>query len=258
MTHLLRFRKVLLIAIPSLLFLGQAKSQGSVSDETLGMSLLQFQGGLYQPHGDMAELYGGGAFIGFSYAYKTKNNWLWGADYTYMFGDNVKNKDAYMTEIRNNNDDIIGIDNEIVNYLILQRGFTAGVYTGKIFPIFGPNPNSGLVVKLGVDFMMHKTFIEARQDDIPPIEGEYQKGYDRKRGGFLAHEFIGYQHFSNSKYANFYVGFDFYQGVTVDYRSYNFDAMDYSDNEYFDMMLGFRVGWVIPIYRRVANKFYLE
>ena len=111
-----------------------------------------------------------------------------------------KNKESYMTEIINSNGNIVGIDNETVNYLILQRGFTAGVYTGKIFPIFGPNPNSGLVVKLGVDFMMHKTFIEARQDDIPPIEGEYQKGYDRKRGGFLLHEFIGYQHFSNSKY----------------------------------------------------------
>ncbi len=63
---------------------------------------------------------------------------------------------------------------------------------------------------------------------------------------------------ANNRYANFFVGFDFYQAFTVDYRTYNIDDMSYTDGEYFDGIVGFRLGWVIPIYKQAANKFYLD
>lgn len=258
MANIFPAKKFLILLTISVFSILNLRGQGTVSDDTLAMSLFQIQAGVHEPFGDMGELYGTGASVGFSFAVKTKNNWLWGSDFNFMFGDNVKNKDQIITELRNSAGQIIGINSESVNFLILQRGYSGGLYAGKILPFFGPNPNSGLVLKLGVDYFEHRTWIESRQDDIPPIEGEYRKGYDRKRAGFALYEFIGYQHFSDNRYANFFVGFECYQGFTVDYRSYNFDDMDYSDGEYFDLMVGFKVGWVIPVYKRVANKFYLD
>ena len=232
--------------------------QGSVADSTLRMSLFQFQGGFHQPFGDMADKYGTNASVGFSYAYKSGKNILLGADFNFLFGNTVKDAHNLFRELRISTGQIIGINEEFVNPLVLERGYAAGFYVGKIFGNFGANPNSGIVVKLGLNYFEHRTYIETRQDEYPPLEGEYLKGYDRKIAGLALYEFIGYQHFSNNRYANFFAGFDFYQGFTTDYRSYNFDLMQKTNSDYFDMLIGFRIGWVIPVYKQVSNKFYLD
>lgn len=254
-----KFRSRLLLTVSSLL-VGKMISfgQGSVSDTTLAMSLFQFQGGFHQPFGDMADLYGTNAHVGFSYAYKTRKNLLFGADFLFLFGNDVKNADLVASSLRLSNGEIVGIDGEYINELILQRGFTAGFYVGKIFPIIGPNPNSGLELRLGLDYLEHRTWIELREDDYAPLEGEYRKGYDRKRAGLATYQFIGYRHFSNNRFANFFVGIDFYQGFTVDYRSYNFDDMSATDGNYFDLLIGLRIGWAIPAYKRYSDKFYIN
>ena len=233
-------------------------SQGSVVDSTLRMSLFQFQGGVHQPFGDMADKYGANASVGFSYAYKTGKNFLFGADFNFLFGNTVKDQNELFRALRNSNGQVVGINEEFVNPLILERGYAAGFYIGKIFDVIGPNPNSGIVVKVGLEYLEHRTRIETRQDEYPPLDGEYLKGYDRKIAGLAIYEFIGYQHFSNKRYANFFAGFDFYQGFTTDYRSYNFDQMQKTNSDYFDVLIGFRAGWVIPIYKRFANKFYIN
>lgn len=250
-------KKQILIAI--FIFSASALfSQGSVADTTLSMSLFQFQGGVHQPFGDMGDKYGTSASVGFSYAYKTKKNVLLGVDLNYLFGNNVKDADLLYHGLRLSNGKVVGIDEEFINALIQERGYATGFYVGKIFSGLGRNPNSGIVVKLGLEYFEHRTHIETRQDDYPPLEGDYLKNYDRKIAGLALYEFVGFQHFGNNRYANFFAGFDFYQGFTTDYRSYNIDLMQKTDNNYFDMLIGFRVGWVIPVYKQVANKFYIN
>jgi len=250
-------RKQILIAI--LIFSGSALfSQGSVSDTPLRMSLFQFQGGAHQPFGDMGDKYGTSAAVGFSYAYKTAKNFLFGADFNYIFGNNVNDANDIYHGLRLSNGKVVGINEEFINALILQRGYATGFYVGKIFGGIGQNPNSGIVVKIGLEYLEHRTYIETRQDDYAPLEGDYLKNYDRKIAGLALYEFIGYQHFSNSRYANFFAGFDFYQGFTSDYRSYNVDLMQKTDNDYLDILIGFRVGWVIPVYKQAGNKFYFN
>jgi len=206
----------------------------------------------------MADLYGTYADIGFSFAYKTRKNLLFGADFLFLFGNDVKNPENVASDLRLSNGEIVGIEGTYINELILQRGFTGGLYLGKIFPIIGPNPNSGLEVRLGVQYLEHRTWIELREDDYAPLEGDYRKGYDRKRAGFAAYQFIGYRHFSNNRFANFFVGVDFFQGFTTDYRSYNFDDMAETNGDYFDMLIGLRIGWAIPAYKRYSDKFYIN
>lgn len=236
-----------------------ARAQGGdVSEEALPMSLFQFSGGFHVPLGDVRQLYGTNALVGISYAYKSKSNFLLGADFTYLFSNNVNDPDAIIKSLRTSEGGIVGPEGEFINILILQRGFAAGFFVGKVWPIFGPNPNSGLVAKFGVNFLEHRTWIETREDDMPHLEGEYRKGYDRKRGGIATYQFIGYQHFSNNRFANFFAGIDIYQGFMTDYRTYNFDEMDFTDGNYFDVLLGFRIGWVIPIYKQVNRDFYFN
>jgi len=233
-------------------------SQGSVADTTLRMSLFQFQGGVHQPFGDMADKYGTSASVGFSYAYKTGKNILFGVDFNYLFGNNVKDANTIYHGLRLSNGKVVGIDSEFINALILERGYAAGFYVGKIFSGMGPNPNSGIVVKVGLEYFEHRTYIETRQDEYAPLEDDYLRNYDRKIAGLALYEFVGFQYFSNNRFANFFAGFDVYQGCTTDYRSYNVDLMQKTDNDYFDMLIGFRVGWVIPVYKQAANKFYFN
>jgi hypothetical protein len=246
----------LLLTVLCLLTSWATYAQGKVEEEALRMSLFQFQFGGYVPYADMAEMYGPFASAGFSYAYKSKTNWLIGVDFNYLFGNQVIDADTRFSELRYDNGFVLGNEGEFIDVLVLMRGFATGFYTGKIFPVFGPNPNSGIVVKFGLNYFEHRTWIESRQADIPPLEDEYRKGYDRKRAGFATYQFIGYQNFSNNRMVNFYIGFDFYQGFTTDYRSFNFDSMQATDGDYFDFVLGLKVGWVIPIYKQADDRFY--
>ncbi|MFN2424057.1 MAG: hypothetical protein ABR572_09815 [Cryomorphaceae bacterium] len=235
-----------------------AQGQGKVSEEALPMSLFQFQFGGHAPFGDMAELYGPFGSGGLSFALKTKSNFIFGADFNYFFSNNVHDADTRFSQLRFENGFVLGNEGEFIDVIVQKRGFAAGFYAGKIFNIFGPNPNSGLEVRLGINFLEHRTWIESREADIPPLEGEYRKAYDRKRAGLAAYQFVGYRHFSNSRFANFYLGMDFYQAFTLDYRTYNVDQMEFTDGNYLDFIVGIKAGWVIPIYKQVDDRFYIK
>ena len=245
-----------MLIIPA--YYADIKAQSEIAKDSIAMSLFQFQTGIQQPYGDMAELYGTNFNVGFSYAFKTRKNILLGADFLFLFGNNVNNPEEIAKGLRTSGGQIIGITGEFILPIIQERGFTGGFYVGKIFPIIGPNPSSGLEIRLGVQYLEHRTWIELRQDEYPPLEGEYRKGYDRKRAGIATNQYIGYRHFSNNRYVNFFVGLEVYQGFTTDYRSYNIDDMAETNGNYFDMLLGLRLGWTLPVYKRYADKFYLD
>lgn len=248
----------ILILLIALLINTLTQAQNSVADKGLAMSLFQFQGGYYGAGGDFSELYGNPFEIGFSYAYKTPKNILFGTNFGFQFGNNVKDEGSLFVALRNGRDEIVGVEGEAITVLVTQRGYVGGLYIGKIFPIIGPNPNSGLVIKLGLNYFENRTWIEVREDEFAPLEGDYRKGYDRKRAGLALNQFVGYQHFDNDRKINFYAGFEFYQGFTTDYRSYNIDQMMPTNGDYLDLLYGIKVGWVFPVYRQVADKFYLD
>ncbi len=251
-------KKILVLLFLFAISINEMSAQGSVVDSTLRMSLFQFQGGFDQPFGDMADRYGANAFVGFSYAYKSGKNILLGADFNFLFGSDVKDENQLLHALRISNGGIVGSDGTFVNVLTLERGFTGGLYIGKIFPVWSPNPNSGLMVKIGLNYFEHRTYFETREDEYAPLDKGNLKGYDRKTAGLALYEFCGYQYFSNKRYLNFFAGFDFYQGFTTDYRSYNIDQMQKTNSDYNDFLIGFRVGIVIPVYKQVANKFYIN
>lgn len=251
-------KKIIAILILSGFSILKIAAQGGVADTTLRMSLFQIQGGVHQPFGDMADRYGSSASVGFSYAYKSATNILLGADFNFLFGNKVKDEYELLRFLRNSSGAIVGIDETSVNVLTLERGYIGGLYIGKIFPVLNHNPNSGIVVKVGLNYLEHRTYFETREDEYDPLEGDHRKNYDRKTAGLALYEFVGYQYFSNKRYFNFFAGFDFYQGFTTDYRSYNIDKMQRTNSDYKDFLVGFRFGIVLPVYRRPANNFYIN
>ena len=133
---------------------------------------------------------------------------------------------------------------------------------GKVFPhllgkkkTIGPNENSGIIVTGGVGMLMHKIHITGTS---PQLTEEYKKGYDRLTFGVATSEFVGYFHMSNNRMLNFYFGVEFVQGWTVNRRGYNFDEMSTDTEKRLDHLSGFKVGWVLPLYKRVADEFYFD
>ena len=63
---------------------------------------------------------------------------------------------------------------------------------------------------------------------------------------------------SNNGLVNFYTGFYFQQGFTKNQRDINFDTPDIPVDKSMrnDFLYGYKVGWVIPIYKRKPKDYY--
>ena len=123
--------------------------------------------------------------------------------------------------------------------------------------VLSPNPNSGIIIKAGVGYIQHWIRIRINEDKtIPSFEGDYAKGYDRLSSGLAISEFIGYLYMGNTRVLNFFVGFEFMQSWTTNRREVNFDTGMKDDGNRFDALNGFKIGWIIPIYKRTPKEYY--
>ena len=208
------------------------------------------------PGGDIKDDYGSNATIGGGFFIKGKKNLLFSADFNYMFGGNVKNEKDILWMVLTESGHIIDGNGTYALYNVPERGFTLNARIGKIFNKLGYNPNSGLMVMGGLGYIQHFTKIESQYLTAPQISGDYAKGYDHLRGGVSLNEFIGYFFMSNSRVLNFYGGFEFVQAFTKSKRDYLFDEMGPDNNKYTDLFFGFRLGWMLPLYKRVPKEYY--
>lgn len=201
---------------------------------------------------DMANSFGINSNLGLSGGVKTAKNWQFELDGTFLFSKNVKVY-TILDPLLTANRQIINVSGTPSNIEVYERGFTGTFNVGKVFPVIGPNPNSGLIAKLGVGFIRHKIRIENQDNLVPMLNEENLVYFDRLTLGFLVKEYIGYQHLGNSNLANFTVGVEFLQGFTRGMRDYQLDIEGpYKDNR-LDFMFGIRVGWVIPVYRKAPS-----
>jgi hypothetical protein len=87
--------------------------------------------------------------------------------------------------------------------------------------------------------------------------GDYKKGYDRLNAGIALNASLGYTYFSNNRLVNFYAGFEFIQSWTQNKREYFFDTGKMENISYSTQFYGFKVKWMIPLYKRAPKEFYL-
>jgi hypothetical protein len=231
--------------------------QTDISDTTLSIPMFYATYAYQFPAGDMKDRFGNNSVIGGGFQWKTNKNWLWGAEYLYLFGSNVKVKDQIMANIKTTDGDIISMAGNFTSFRVSERGYHLSAKVGKIFSIFSPNPNSGFYLTGGAGYLEHKIKIDVVQNNVPQLIGDYKKGYDRLAGGFCLNETIGYVYLSNTRLLNFFAGIEFSQAWTKPLRDVNFDTGDPDPvQKRYDAFTGIKFTWIIPLFKRQPEKYY--
>lgn len=235
-------------------FVFQANAQ--ISDSSINIYQVSLNYSFQVPGGDMANRYGVNSMVGPSFTFKTKSNWMIGAELGYLFGGHLKDSTSVLDDIKINNGQIINQYGEYGTILLTERGFYAGGFVGKLFPVFAKNNNSGVFVQLGAGLLQHHYRIENKDNNTPPVLDDYKKGYDKLCNGLAFRQFLAYQYLSNNHMLNFYAGIEFYQGFTQSRRSIDFDTREKDTTERLDLLYSIRVGWILPLYSRAPENFY--
>ena len=233
-----------------------AQGQANVRDSVIKTPLIYGTFGFNMLGGDIAEMYGPSSTIGAGAGYKSKKNIYFGVEYNYLFGGKVQNGDEIIADILTSDGQIIGQSGEYAIFQYYQRGHIIWAQVGKIFPVWSHNPNSGLMVKLGVGFTQHRMDVSVQENTALQLKDDYKLGYDRLTRGIGLNQAIGYMFIGSSRIWNFYGGLDFSQSWSKNVRDVNFDTRVKDDTQHLDLYFGFKIAWVIPIYRSAPADFY--
>lgn len=207
------------------------------------------------PGGDMAGRFGTNNNIGFGAWRKFAGNITLGAEAGFIFGNRVI-EPGILRNVINSAGQVLDQDGAMADVFLFQRGWSVFATAGRILPLFGPNPNSGLHLKLGGGYLRHKVRVQTQQNVVPQLEEEYLAGYDRLSAGPAALAYAGYQHFGNKGRINFHVGLELIIGATRALRAFNFDTEQYNKPRRLDLLSGLRLGWTLPIYRKKDTGFH--
>lgn len=230
-------------------------SQVSIRDSAISFGMLGATVQYQLPGADMADIFYNDINVGAFFQWKFKNNWLLGVEGEFFFNDNIKSN-TILSGISTHLGEVISVDGSYAQIQTMERGFRIALKTGRVFPLFGPNPNSGLLTTIGAGMLQHKIRIDVKDNNVPELDDNYKKGYDHLTNGLALTEFIGYMHCSNSRLINFFAGFEFTQGFTKNRRDMNFDTMSKDNTQHLDLLFGFKAGWFFPLYKHAANKYY--
>lgn len=235
---------------------GCVQAQVNVQDSSVYAPFVQANYGVQFPGADLNERFGWNSSIGGALLFKTKTNWIFGGDCNFMFGNNV-DETSVLDPLRTTEGQIIDRNGEYAEISLFQRGYSMFGRFGRLFPVFSPNPNSGIVVTGGLGFLQHKIRIQNNNGNtVLALEGDYIKGYDRLSNGLAFREFVGYYYLGNKRLVNFFFGIELTQAFTQNRRTINYDTRTQSTDPRTDLQYGVQVGWIVPFYRRVAREFY--
>lgn len=213
--------------------------------------------GYQWPGGEMKEQFGSNSIVGPGFMWKTKSNWLFGAEYNFIFGNNVKNSAEIFKYIMNSDGNVISGDGTPSVVATFERGSTMGLKFGKLFPVIKNDQNSGIFVTLGAGYINHKIRIEVENQSAPQLKGDYRRGYDRLSGGLMLSQAVGFMYFGKSRLLNFTFSIEAFEGWTEAYRDYYFDTMaPPTEGKQFDFLIGPKIVWMIPIRERGVKDFY--
>jgi len=233
------------------------KAQVSLADSAIKMLNMNVTYSGLIPAGDMGKRFGYTSTLGMDLSYKLANNFYFSVGVNYLFGGKVK-EDTILKNILADNGQLIGNNGSYVNVRLQEAGFVVPFSVGKIIPMKGisPNKNSGLYVEVGGQFIQHKIAIQTAQSRVYAASDAYKKGYDRLTNGFGVKEAIGYRFYDSKGFYNFDIGFVFSQNFTQNRREVNIDTGIKDETKRMDLLQGFRVSWIYPIYQRAPEKFY--
>ena len=236
------------------LFFQMQISAQSVKDSCIRIIMMGFHASGQLPQYDLAKRYGPNLNAGASIIWKTKHNVLYSLEGSYFFGKNVR--EDVVAGMKNDNGTITDNEGFPADLRLTERGWNIFGNVGYLFSKLGNNPNSGVFITVGIGWMQHKIKLYDANQKIAAVNGDLKKGYDRLSGGLGFSQFIGYKYISNNRLANCYAGFEFYEARTKSLRGFNYDTGLPDTQKRFDMLVGFRFGWILPLYKRKKDFYY--
>jgi hypothetical protein len=251
------FRKTLTIISALLLTVSSLFAQLNIHDSIISTPLIYATYSYQFPGGDLAKQFGSNSSIGGGLLFKTRHNWLFGAEGNFMFGQSVKNSDSLLKSITTHEGFVIDANGYYADLVYYERGFSFLVKFGKVIPLLAPNPNCGFTLIAGAGYIQDKIRIHNPGNTAPQLLGDYKKGYDRLNGGIVATGSLSYMYLSNTRLLNFSVGFEFMQAWTNPYREIDFGTGLKDTGKLSSQFYGIKVCWIIPLYKRMPKEFYL-
>jgi hypothetical protein len=248
---LISFICLLSVLLPDKKVLAQQSARDS-----LNISMFYPAYSIALPFGDLKERFGLSHTIGGGYTFLTKSRWMFTAEGNFLFGGNVKNRSSVLAGIMTSDGHVINEEGTFANLAVTERGYTFWIKTGRVFPFKKLNPNSGILVMAGAGMLQHKIRIDVSQNNTPQLRSDYKKGYDRLCNGPAITQFIGYQHIDNNKRLNFFGGIEIVEAWTKSRRSYYFAERLIPNEKRFDMQVGIKIGWLVPLYRKTGREYY--
>lgn len=225
-------------------------------DTAIMVPMLSVHVGGQIPGGDLSNRFGPNLNAGGSFMVKTKKNWLLGLESNYMYGRNVR--EDVLLQMKTENGTVIDNEGYPADIRVTERGLGVHVVGGRIFKFLSTNPNSGIMVTVGGGYFQTKINLFDYQKKIAAIKGDLKYGYDRLSNGFSTSQFLGYMFLSENKLLNFYFGFEAYQSFTKSVRKLNYDTGLADTKARLDLVYGLRLGWILPLYKKRPNDYYVN
>ncbi len=217
---------------------------------------IHIQYGFHIPGADMKDRYGINQVAGISTSYKTTSNWMLDANFSYIFGGNVKIHDSIFAGIANEDGNIIDGNGQFAELYTYERGYYITLGLSKILPLFSVNKNSGVTIGAGAGFMQHKIRVYNPDNIAPQVCGEYKKGYDYLTNGTALNQFVGYTFFAPKKVYSFKAGFEFVEAFTQGRRDYLFPLRGPDTKKRTEFLYGFKILWTIPFKKSSGTVYY--
>ena len=241
-----------LVLLVLLLVAVQASAWGqfrSVRDSALFTPHMHIHGGLGTAAGDLGLRFGGGGVFGAGAHVKFPSGWMVGVNASFSFGLDLKEV-GVLSNLLTPNGQLIDNEGQVALLTLSGRSGLFTVDGGRLFPLPGRNPNTGIQILTGLGSFHHRVHFENTENRITQLEQPYLAGYDRLTWGVAAKEFIGYWQMSDNGLVNWYGGVEFWQARTWPQRPMNFDTQLVDEGPRFDAFAAVKLGWVFHIYKR--------
>lgn len=232
------------------------RAQVSIRDTTINMGTINVSVNSYQGDGEFGERYGISHSFNGGLTFKHNSNFYVSGEWGFWYSGDV-NRLGIFDDISASNDMLINGQGTFEVLDLQLRGQMAWLRLGKIFPILGPNPNSGFFAEMKGGFIQHRIFFQFESNSMFQLKGAYTHGYDRLHNGAAIGQSFGYWYFSNNNYLNAFLGVDFIQAQTRNRRGFNFDTGLPDNDRKIEHFMGLRFGLSVTFYKRKADKYFI-
>ena len=206
------------------------------------------------PEFDLKERFGNNSSLGISLIKKNKNDYLFFLSGRWMFGNDIKEENIF-DFIDGENGDIININGQIPIIRLFERGAQFHMNFGKKYNLNIKKSESGIVPSIGLGYVYHKIFIETLLGETPQLNEDLIKGYDRLSGGFSLKQSLTLMYLSENNMKNFNFGIELIECWARDLRNNNYTNNNVPKKR-FDVFIGLKFEWIIPLKKRTTSNYY--